>query len=120
MLLNRRVVRRGGSAGADYFLWHEYSHLDNAGELDHARPGARAGATLVRYLGLIAVVGAVAVAVFWLAAPMIVRVSLGPAYELLAPQLWLAGLNQLIAALLYAYTLYLLVLRRAGRRCWRF
>jgi O-antigen/teichoic acid export membrane protein len=68
--------------------------------------------TLVRYLALIAAVGTAAVAVFWLAAPLIVRLSLGTVYDLLAPQLWLAGLNQLIAALLYAYTLYLLVLRR--------
>jgi O-antigen/teichoic acid export membrane protein len=68
--------------------------------------------TLLHYLGLIAALGGVAVVFFWLAAPLIVRLSLGPAYDLLAPQLWLAGLNQLVAALLYAYTLYLLVLRR--------
>jgi O-antigen/teichoic acid export membrane protein len=74
---------------------------------------AKSRATLMRYLGLIAGLGAVAVAVFWLSSPLIVRLSLGPVYQLLAPQLWLAGLSQLIAALLYAYTLYLLVLRRA-------
>ena len=69
--------------------------------------------TLIHYLGLIAVLGAAAIALFWVASSLIVRVSLGQAYELLAPQLWLAGLNQLIAAMLYAYTLYLLILRKS-------
>lgn len=74
---------------------------------------SKSRATLVRYLGLIAGLGAIAIGGFWLYGSLIVRLSLGHLYVRMAPQLWLAGTNQLIASLLYAYTLYQLVLRRS-------
>jgi O-antigen/teichoic acid export membrane protein len=74
---------------------------------------AKSRAALRHYLSLIAGLGALGVAGFWLWGRIIVSISLGHAYVALSPQLWLAGLNQLVASLLYAYTLYLLVLRRS-------
>jgi O-antigen/teichoic acid export membrane protein len=91
--------------GASIFIWIMLANLTTH-DLKKSRD------TMLRYQGLIVAMGVVAVAVFWLTSPLIVRLSLGPAYDSLAPQLWLAGLNQLIAALIYAYTLYLLVLRQ--------
>jgi len=41
-----------------------------------------------------------------------VRLSLGEVYMAVAPQLFLAALNQTVVVTLFAYTLYLLVMRR--------
>jgi O-antigen/teichoic acid export membrane protein len=93
--------------GASILTWILLANLTTH---DHAKSRS----VLRYYLSLIAGCGLVGVALFWFFGDFIVRISLGHAYASLSPQLWLAGLNQLIAALLYAYTLYLLVLRKQG------
>lgn len=92
--------------GANILTWIMLANLTH-------RDLAKSRVTLARNLGLIAGLGLLGVAGFWLASGLIVRQSLGASYQALAPQLWLTGLNQLIASLLYAYTLYLLVLRKS-------
>jgi O-antigen/teichoic acid export membrane protein len=66
----------------------------------------------LRYMTLISLASLIAIGVFASLMSSIVRLSLGAEYLVAAPVLWWVGLSQTIAVLLYAYTLYLLVMRR--------
>lgn len=92
--------------GASILTWIMLAKLESQ-DIRHNRR------VLARYLGLIALMGGVVVAAFWIGRDPIIRLSLGPAYLAVRDQLWLVGLSQLVSALLYTYTLYLLVLRRS-------